>query len=157
MLSYSTYIFFINFLMSFDNMLIWSYSLETLSVKLLNFDLNPPINGLWQHAYQLVVLSPPDTSISLQCNNNGRNGISNHQPHHCLLIGLFRRRSKKTSKLRVTGLCGGNSQVTGEFPAERASTAETFPFHDVIMLMSHANQTHWLNVFHNQSFTFLII
>ena len=31
---------------------------------------------------------------------------------------------KKTSKLRVTGLCAGNSPVTGEFPAQRASKAE---------------------------------
>ena len=35
-----------------------------------------------------------------------------------------KRRSKKTSKLRVTGLCAGNSPVTGEFPAQRASNAE---------------------------------
>ena len=35
-----------------------------------------------------------------------------------------KRRSKKTSKLRVTGLCAGNSSVTGEFPAQRASNAE---------------------------------
>ena len=35
-----------------------------------------------------------------------------------------RRRSKKTSKLRVTGLCEGNSPVTCEFPAQRASNAE---------------------------------
>ena len=33
------------------------------------------------------------------------------------------RRSKKTSKLHVTGLCEGNSPVTGEFPAQRASNA----------------------------------
>ena len=31
---------------------------------------------------------------------------------------------KKTSKLRVNGLCEGNSPVTGEFPAQRASNAE---------------------------------
>ena len=35
-----------------------------------------------------------------------------------------RRISKKTSKLRVTGLCGGNSPVTGEFPAQMASNLE---------------------------------
>ena len=34
-----------------------------------------------------------------------------------------RRRSKKISKLRVTGICAGNSPVTGEFPAQRASNA----------------------------------
>ena len=32
--------------------------------------------------------------------------------------------SKKTSKLCVTGLCVGNSPVTDEFPAQRASNAE---------------------------------
>ena len=36
----------------------------------------------------------------------------------------FRRRSKKTSKLRVTGLCAGNSPTTGIFPAQMASNAE---------------------------------
>ena len=35
-----------------------------------------------------------------------------------------RRRSKKTSKPRITGLGEGNSPVTGEFPAQRASKAE---------------------------------
>ena len=52
------------------------------------------------------------------------NGVSNHQPHDCLLNRLFRRRSKKTSKLRVTGLCEENSPVTSEFPTHRASYAE---------------------------------
>ena len=32
--------------------------------------------------------------------------------------------SKKTSKLRITGLCVGNSPVTGEFPAQRDSNME---------------------------------
>ena len=37
---------------------------------------------------------------------------------------IYSGRSKKTSKLRVTGLYVGNSPVTGEFPAQRASNAE---------------------------------
>ena len=37
---------------------------------------------------------------------------------------LFKRSSKKASKLCVTGLCAGNSPVTGEFPAQMASSAE---------------------------------
>ena len=36
-----------------------------------------------------------------------------------------RGRSKKTSKLRVTGLCEINSPVTGEFPAQMASNTES--------------------------------
>ena len=42
-----------------------------------------------------------------------------------LLNRLFRHTLTKTLKLRVTGLCVGNSPVTGEFPAYRASNAET--------------------------------
>ena len=60
----------------------------------------------------------------LQWRHNGRDAVSNHQPHDCFLNRLFRRRSKKTLKLCVTGLCEGNSPVTGEFPAQRASNAE---------------------------------
>ena len=56
--------------------------------------------------------------------HNGWDSVSNHQRHHCLLNRLFRRRSKKPSKLRVTGLCAGNSPGTGEFPAQMASNAE---------------------------------
>ena len=62
--------------------------------------------------------------ISLQWRHNGRDSVSNHRPHDCLLNGLFRRRWKKTWKLRVTGLCAGNSPGTGEFPAQMASNAE---------------------------------
>ena len=61
---------------------------------------------------------------TIKCRINERDGVSNHQPHDCLLSRLLRRRSKKTSKLRVTGLCEGNSPVTGGFPAQRASNAE---------------------------------
>ena len=63
-------------------------------------------------------------NAALQWRHNGCNGVSNHQPHDCLLKRLFRRRSKKTSKLRVTRLCAGNSPVTCEFPAQMASNAE---------------------------------
>ena len=61
---------------------------------------------------------------ALQWRHNDRDGVSNHQPRDCLLNSLFRRRSQKTSKLRVTGLCEGNSPVTGEFPEQRASNSE---------------------------------
>ena len=73
---------------------------------------------------------------SLRWRHNGRDGVSNHQPHDCLLNRLFGRRSKKTSKLRVTGLCVGNSPVTGEFRAQMASDAENVSIwwrHHVVM------------------------
>ena len=62
--------------------------------------------------------------MTLQWRHNGLDGVSNHQPHHCLLSRLFGRISKKTSKLRVTGLCAGNSPGTGEFPAQMAYNGE---------------------------------
>ena len=55
---------------------------------------------------------------------NEPDGVSNHHPHNCLLNRLLGHWSKKTSKLRVTGLCEGNLPVSGEFPAQRASSAE---------------------------------
>ena len=73
------------------------------------------------------------TQCPLQWRHNGRDGVSNHQPGHCLLNCLFRRGSKKTSKLRVLGLCAGNSPSTGEFPTQMASNTEKFLFDDIIM------------------------
>ena len=64
------------------------------------------------------------TLNTLRWRHNGRDNDPNHQPHGCLLKRLFRPRSRKTSKLRVTGLCVGNSPGTGEFPAQMASNAE---------------------------------
>ena len=61
---------------------------------------------------------------ALQWSHNGPDSVSNHQPHDCLLNRLFGRRSKKTPKLRITGLCAGNSPGTGEFLAQMANYAE---------------------------------
>ena len=66
-----------------------------------------------------------------------------------------RRRSKKTSKLRVTGLWEGNSLVTGEFPAQRTSNVEKVSIwwrhHDEagfpasMITLSHVKPCHFLN------------
>ena len=48
---------------------------------------------------------------TLQWRHNERHGVSNHQRLESLLNRLFRRRSKKIPKLRVTVLCEGNSPV----------------------------------------------
>ena len=60
----------------------------------------------------------------LHWRHNGCDGVSNRQPHEYLLKRLFSRRSKKTSKLRVTSLCAGNSPLTCELSAQKASNAE---------------------------------
>ena len=55
--------------------------------------------------------------VTLQWRHNEGDGVSNHRRLDCLLNRLIRHRSKKTSKIHVTGFCEGNSRVTGEFPA----------------------------------------
>ena len=75
----------------------------------------------------------PEQNVSLQWRHNGRHSVSNHQPHDCFLNRLFRRRSKKTSKLCVTGLCAGNSPGPVNSPHKWPVTRKMFPFDDVIM------------------------
>ena len=81
---------------------------------------------------------------SLRWRHNGQDGVLNHQPHHCLLNRLFGCRSKKTSKLRVTGLCAGNSPGTGEFPTQMPSNAENVSIwwrhHDIKIFLTQRAQ-----------------
>ena len=63
-------------------------------------------------------------SGTLYWRHNEHDCVPNHQHYNGLLNRLFRHRSEKTSKLRFTGLCEGNSRVPGEFLAQRASNAE---------------------------------
>ena len=76
-----------------------------------------------------------DDVITLRWRHNDHAGVSNHQPHGCLLNRLFRHRSKKTSKLRVTGLCAGNSPGPVNYPHTGPVTRKMFPFDDVIMML----------------------
>ena len=81
----------------------------------------------WLECHSIVGSKQSLCPRALHWCHNQRHGVSNHQPNNCLFRRLFRRIPKKTSKPRVTGLCAGNSPVTGKFPAERASNAENVP------------------------------
>ena len=72
------------------------------------------------HRPALVIMM----SWPLQWRHNRRDGVSIHKPYDCLLNRLFRCRSEEISKLRVTGLCAGNSPLTSESPAQIASNTE---------------------------------
>ena len=74
---------------------------------------------------------PTEPGPTLLWRHNGHDGVSNHKPHDCLLSRIFRRRSKKTSKLRVTGLYAGNSPVNS--PHTWPVTRQISPFDDVII------------------------
>ena len=95
----------------------------------------------WEQRNQRIVVMPnlsslvlSDLQMTSQWCHNGHDGVSNHQPHRYLLNRLLACRSKKTSELRATGLCAGNSPVTGEYPHKGPVTWKTFPFDDVIMI-----------------------
>ena len=77
---------------------------------------------------------PQVASLSLQWRHNGRDSASNHQPCECLLSRSIRRRSKRTSKLCVTGLCVVNSPGPGNSPHKWPVTWKMFPLDDVIMI-----------------------
>ena len=92
----------------------------------------------WQWDFTKYMVNP------LHWRHNDHDGVSNHQPHGCLLNRLFRRRSKKTSKLRVTGLCVGNSPGPVNSPHKGPVTRKMSPFDDVIMpLFDTPNPTGW--------------
>ena len=74
-------------------------------------------------------------TVPLQWLHDGRDGVSNHQPHDCLLNPLFKRRSKKASKLRSASLAfvHGVHRWPVNSPHKWPVTRKMFPFDDVIM------------------------
>ena len=70
---------------------------------------------------------------SLQWRHIRHDGVWNHQPQDCLLNRLFRRRSKKTSKLLVTGFVRGIHRWPVNSPHKGPVTRKMFPFDDVIL------------------------
>ena len=60
---------------------------------------------------------------ALQWRHNERDGVSNHQPHECLLNRLYKAQIKNINASRHWTLCD-NSPGTGEFPAQMANNAE---------------------------------
>ena len=95
--------------------------------SLLPNDTRPlpePILSSHQWCFRIPGIAISQRDTASQWRHSGRDDVSNHQSHDCLFNRLFGRITKKTSKLRVSGLCAGNSPWTGEFPAQMTSNAE---------------------------------
>ena len=136
------------------NLAIWvtfSWSATALCNS-VGIDVNHiSVSGLYRCvAYSTMV---PTT---LQWRHNDHDGVSNHQVHGCLLNRLFRRRSKKTSNLRVTGLCVGNSPGPVNSPHKGPVTRKMFPFDDVIM-MHHFRYMYTQSLFRSNRISDLIL
>ena len=85
--------------------------------------------GKAQNTCDLLCLVPNGLELfPLQWRRNERDGVSNQRRLYCLLNRLFRRKSKKTSKLSVTGRCEGKPPVTLDSPHKGSVTRKCFHF-----------------------------
>ena len=125
------------------NYLLWNKPYWNIDYNTLMFLKNSILKYRLQNC---VILFRSQYVIPLQWRHNEPEGVSNHQPHDYLLNRWFRCRSKKTSKLRVTGLCAGNSPLAGEFPAQMSSNAENvsiwWRYHPIPRQTQFANTTY---------------
>ena len=145
---------------------VWKHILITIqpkhikamnAIKILRFNNHPKwqkYTGEFKGKVTVQYLTHHQVhTTSLQCRHNEDNDVSNYQPQYCLLSGLFGHKSKKTSQLRVTDLCAGNSPVTGEFPAQRASNAENVSIwwcHHVLTILENYHkrkQSKWFDMY----------
>ena len=109
-------------------MVIWaSWCLKSATTRLFFWLIVQTYNKEQLKSPHPIGGSTSHRTKKLQWRHNGRDSVSNHQPHDCLLNLLFRRRSKKSSKLRLTGLFVGNSPGTVEYPAQMVSLSEKIP------------------------------
>ena len=122
--------------------ILYLYIVELASLCLiLDICIQSALVNKWPNVIEIYIgCSTPATESGimpdpnpLRWRHSGRDSVSHHQPHNCLLNHLFRRRSKKTSKLRVTGLCVGNSPGPVNSPHKGPVTRKMFPFDDVTM------------------------
>ena len=134
--------------------MIWQYNktcwgdlaICTTDIIRHTYDNHPSVR---QHYAIVVSVVPWETQQYIHDNwrwtlhwrHDDNDGVSNHQPHGCLLNRLFGRRSKKISKLCVTDLCAGNSPGPVNSPHKGPVTR----FH--LMTSSWTNDV-WLRMLH---------
>ena len=95
---------------------------EFLLPAWFNLNLSLINNSIMQRGMKLLT----------QWRHNDHNGVSNRQAYGCLLNRLFRRRSKKTSNLRVAFVRGIHRWAVNA-PHKGPVTRKMFPFDDDIM------------------------
>ena len=107
--------------------LFWSLFPSCEAAREINVKNNSWASAQTVHhgsTYIILFLTRHDAAI-----NDDQRTIFTHRHRASLVLFTFwhwrhNQRSKKTLKLRATGLCAGNSPGTGEFPAQMASDTE---------------------------------
>ena len=113
---------------------ISSFKISGEHARFMYSEWNNPIWASTKALYISFAMLWCNGKLPLHWRYNDHGGVSNHQPHGCILNRLFRCRSKKTSKLRVTDLCARNSPGPVKSPHKGPVTRKMFPFGDVIMI-----------------------
>ena len=131
------------------SLVFWAYTTSKLGHHRPADALAPNGRSKWTTSYHIT------SSVHCQWNtlqwwHNELHGVSYHQHLNYLLNRLSRRTSKKSSKLRVIGLCQWNPPVTGGFPHKGPVTRKTGPLHDVntkqqICDMEASNNGRWFS------------
>ena len=112
---------------------MWEMYFSLYWMDIDTFSINTWWHGFTTHkdfntfGYRGNVYSPRGVNIDkLHYNDVTMSAMSSQITRFTIVYSTVytRHRSKKTLKLRVTGLCAGNSPLTGEFPTQRASNAE---------------------------------
>ena len=97
----------------------------------MNQNLCIDYNTLMSNASNWISNSLESHWHALQWRHNERDGVSNHQRLGCLLNRLVRRRSKKPSKLLITGFVRGIHRWPVNSPHKGPVTRKMLPLDDV--------------------------
>ena len=102
------------------------------------------VSNVWGHPYYNFCLTHCGQVTSFHYNDVIMSTMASQITSLTIVCSTVcsRHRSKKTSKLCVTGLFEGNSQVTGEFPTQRASNVENIS----LWWLHHLPTTIWVNI-----------
>ena len=95
-------------------------------------------NGRWSW-----YLSVDDIGFTLRWRHNGRDNVSNHQPHDSLLNRLLRRKWKKYQSSAALAFYAGIHRGPVNSPHKWPVTRKMFPFDDVIMAFIKSGDSLW--------------
>ena len=116
--------------------------------SLVYYDYSGKLNWLLYVFYMSRYLCIPFTKMHtqvrcasslfvLQWRHNGSNGVSNHQPHDCLLNRLFSNRWKKHRSSSSLASVRGIHRWPVISPHKGPVTRKMFQFDDIIMINYH--------------------
>ena len=118
----------------FSSMLYWSDRYEIVYVtSLLSWHVQHFV-AIWYPPIFHRIWITMTKSFALQWRHSGRDGVSNHQPHNCLLNRLFRRNQRKHQSFASLAFVTGIQRWPVNSQHKRPVTRKMFPFDDVTMV-----------------------